>query len=217
MGIGTPSPSRARFSKATGALAASGIAAALLALSTTTTGCVGIPSGIEYPDVSDVDLDKAVLTPEGDPDPSIKLSEFKINPKVCEGLDMHVPTQPLDQEDLTRFFGSEKVNLTPKKARSDLWWYEFPVSNDPADGSLRLRVAVLRDRNAAAKDLHDSLLEHGPGWWGLRRGNLAVLAPKASLKDALRFAVKYKLVCWGQFTYAGADDVFSTVGGYSEF
>lgn len=208
MGIGSPTPSRARF--VTSVLVAVG-------LSTTSFGCVGIPSGIEYPDVSEVDLDKALVTPEGDPDPSVTLSQFKINSKICEGIDMHVPTQPMDQEDLTRFFGTQKLNLVPKKARSDLYWYEFPVSNDPADGSLRLRVAILRDRNAASKDLHDSLLEHGPGWWGVRRGNLAVLAPKAGLKDALRFAVKYKLVCWGQFTYAGADDVFVTAGGYSEF
>lgn len=212
MGIGSPT----RVSRVTIVTKATSVFFAAT-LSTFSYGCVGIASGIEYPDVSGVDLDKALVTPEGDADPSVTLSQFKISPKTCEGIDMHVQTQPMDQEDLTRFFASQKLNLTPKKARSDLYWYEFPVSNDPNDGALRLRVAILRDRNAASKDLHDSLLEHGPGWWGVRRGNLAVLAPKASLKDALRFAVKYKLVCWGEFTYTGSDDVFSTTGGYSEF
>ena len=192
-------------------------ALAVVATLSASVGCVGISSGLEYPDVSNVDLDDYLTTPENDPDPHIGLSSFKIAQKTCEGIDLHVPTEPTDQEDLARFFTTQKIKATMKKARSDLYWYEFPVSTDPADGVLRLRVAVLRDRNAAAKDLHDSLLEHGPGWWGVRRGNLAVLAPKASLKEALRFAVKYRLVCWGMFTYTGADDVYTATGGYSEF
>jgi hypothetical protein len=44
-----------------------------------------------------------------------------------------------------------------------------------------------------------------------------VLLPKADLKEALRFAVKYKLACWGMFTYAGADDAYVVAGAYSEF
>lgn len=183
----------------------------------TSSACIGLPSGVDYPDHSDVDLGKALVTPEGEPDPSVTLSNFRINPKVCAGFDTHVITQQLEQEDLTRFFASQQQNIEPKKARSDLFWYEFPTSKKVSDGVVRLRLAVLKDRTAAAKDLHDTLLQHGPGWWGVRRGNLALLAPKTSLSQALRFAIKTKLVCWGMFTYAGSDDVYVTTGGYSEF
>ena len=61
-----------------------------------------------------------------------------------------------------------------------------------------------------------SLLQHGPGWWGVRRANLAVLAPKTSLHDAAAFALKFKLVCWGMFTIAGNDDAYVVPGPYAE-
>ncbi len=190
------------------------VLALLLPLS---AACVGIDAGVEYPDVSDIDLDAYLVTPEGDPNPSVSEGNFKFGPKTCEGIDTRHVTGPLDHEDLTRFFAARGQEQKPKRARDDLWWYEFPASDDPADGTARLRLAILKDRNGAAKDLHDSLLQHGPGWWGVRRGNLALLAPRASLSDALRFAIKYRLVCWGSFTYTGADDVFVIAGGYNEF
>jgi hypothetical protein len=194
------------------------LALVLAALSASANAsCIGIESGIEYPNVSDIDLDDYLLTPEGDEDPSVSLSQFKIAPKTCSGIDTKMVNGPLDQEDVTRFFAARGLALKAKKARNDLWWYEFPAGESPADGFVRLRVAVLKDRDAAAKDLHDSLLQHGPGWWGLRRGNLAILAPKASLDEALQFAIKYRLVCWGMFTYTGVDDAYVVSGGYSEF
>ncbi len=194
------------------------LALVLAALSASANAsCVGIESGIEYPNVSDIDLDDYLLTPEGDEDPSVALSQFKISPKTCSGIDTKMVNGPLDQEDVTRFFAARGLALKAKKARNDLWWYEFPAGDTPADGFVRLRVAILKDRDAAAKDLHDSLLQHGPGWWGLRRGNLAILAPRASLDEALQFAIKYRLVCWGMFTYTGADDAYVVAGGYSEF
>ena len=181
-------------------------------------GCGGgIASGIDYPYVGDVDLDKFLLTPEGESDPSVALNHFKIAPKTCEGFDLSMVTEKIDQEDLTRFFDTQHVRTNERKARGDLFWYEFANGQSGADSNLKLRLAILRDNNAAAKDLHDSLLQHGPGWWGVRRGNLALLAPRTSLHDALQFAIKTKLVCWGQFTYAGYDDVYTTVGGYTEF
>lgn len=188
-------------------------ALAALALAATAVGCVGRDSGIDYPDLGGVELDGVVSQPEGDEDPSITLAEFKFDPKACQGIDLHPVTQPLTYHDLTRWFAARGVNVQPKKARENLWWYEF--SDD--EGSVRLRLAVLDDTEAAAKDLHESLLSHGPGWWGVRRSNLAVLAPKAGLKDAVRFAAKYKLQCWGLFTYAGVDDAYVVGGAYTEF
>ena len=63
---------------------------------------------------------------------------------------------------------------------------------------------------------HDALLDHGPGWWGLRRSNLAILAPKADLSTALGFALKHKLVCWGMFAYSGTEDVYVVPGPYMQ-
>lgn len=188
---------------------------ALASLAMASAACVGLPAEVEYPDVSDVDLGQMLVTPEGDAGADVTLSEFKIGPKACEGLDLTVATEKLDHQDLTRFFAAQGLELLPKKARGDLYWYEFANGNER--NPLRLRLAILKDRHAAAKDLHDSLLQHGPGWWGVRRGNLAVLGPKASLAEALQFAIKYKLACWGTFTYAGVDDAYVVAGGYSEF
>ncbi len=190
---------------------------AAVALAATAAGCAGIDSGIDYPYVGDVDIDKYLLTPEGESDPSIALNHFKIAPKTCEGFDLKMVTDKLDQQDLTRFFATQNVRTAERKARTDLYWYDFANGANNPETSLKLRLAILRDNNAAAKNLHDSLLQHGPGWWGVRRGNLALLAPKASLHQALEFAIKTKLVCWGEFTYAGYDDVYTTVGGYAEF
>ncbi len=180
------------------------------------TSCVGLDNEIQYPDVSDIDLEDYLQTPEGDDDPSVAFGKFKIDPKTCQGIDQRMVTGPLDQEDLQRFFATRGLQQKPKRARDDLWWFEFK-DQEEGEGSVRLRLAILKDRNGAAKELHDSLLQHGPGWWGVRRGNLAVLAPKTSLSEALRFAIKYRLVCWGSFTYTGVDDVYVIAGGYSEF
>lgn len=177
-------------------------------------GCSGIDAGIEYPDDLP-DPDAKVSTPEGEADPSFTLGELKISPEACKDVDTRTVTQPLTPEDFTRFLEVQGVKIGPKKARGNLYWYDFPNGQEDK-GFVRLRLALLTDAGAAAKDLHGSLLEHGPGWWGVRRSNLAVLAPKAGLKEALAFAIKYKLPCWGIFTYAGNDDAYVVSGPYSE-
>lgn len=176
-------------------------------------GCSGIDAGVDYP--SDLpDIDSQVATPEGDGDPSISLGEFKIREEACKDLDTRPVTQPLTPDDFTRFLEVQGLKITPKKARGNLYWYDFP--NGEEKGFVRLRLAVLEDANGAAKDLHTSLLDHGPGWWGVRRSNLAVLAPKTGLREAVAFAVKHKLACWGIFTYAGLDDAYVVPGPYGE-
>jgi hypothetical protein len=183
------------------------------ALSAFTPACSGIDAGVEYPD----DLPEPgsrLMTPEGEADPSITLGEFKISPEACKDVDTRPMTQKLTPEDLTRFLEVQGAKIEPKKARGNLYWYDVPNGKDK--GFLRLRLAVLDDAGGASKDLHVSLLEHGPGWWGVRRSNLAVLAPKAGLEEALAFALKYKLPCWGIFTYAGLDDAYVVPGPYSE-
>jgi hypothetical protein len=179
----------------------------------------GLKSGIKYPNLSKVDLEGNIVTPEGDERAPVSFQHFKFARETCTGIDTTFSKDDLDQESLTRFLAAQKLELKPKRARDDLWWYEIQDQDEENDGEdvLRLRLAVLKDRYAASKDLHDSLMQHGPGWWGLRRGNLALLAPKASLRTALRFAIKYKLVCWGMFTYAGVDDAYVVGGGYTEW
>jgi hypothetical protein len=185
---------------------------AAFALGLSSVGCAGIDAGIDYPDES-IDVDRLLLTPENQPDPSVSLGRFKIGPEACKGMDTRPIVQPLNQEDFTRFLEASGVKVQPRKARTNLYWYDFPNGDG---GFLRLRLAVLDTPSAAAKDLHGSLLEHGPGWWGVRRSNLALLAPKASLSEALGFALKHKLACWGMMTYAGVDDAYVVPGPYAE-
>lgn len=190
------------------------LAACVAALGATAAACSGIPSGIDYP--SDLpSLSDKVLTPENKSDPSITLGRFKFSPGSCQGVDTHTITTNLGQDDLTRFLEKQGVPLQPKKARGNLYWFDVPNTKDGRD-FVRLRLAILDDPINAAADLHQSLLEHGPGWWGVRRANLAVLAPKASLGDAAAFAIKYHLQCWGVFTYAGNDDAYVVPGPYGQ-
>ena len=187
-----------------------------IALSLGAAACSGIDAGVDYPSDLPSDLGAQVLTPENGPDPSVAFSRFKFSPEACKGLDTHAITQPLNQDDLSRFLETQGVKISAKKARGNLYWYDFPNGREAPNNFVRLRLAVLEDSAGAAKDLHTSLLEHGPGWWGLRRSNLAVLAPKTSLHDAAAFALKFKLVCWGMFTIAGNDDAFVVSGPYGE-
>jgi hypothetical protein len=176
-------------------------------------GCRGIDAGVDYPDDLP-SLDNQLQTPEGDADPSVRLGGFKFAPNVCQGIDVHAQTALLTSDDFARFLESQGAKVEPLKARPDLYWFDVPTGD--GNKKIRMRLAVLASAPLAAKDLHDSVLDHGPGWWGVRRSNLALLMPKADLDEALAFAVKYKLMCWGIFTYAGRDDAYVVPGPYSE-
>lgn len=176
-------------------------------------GCRGIDADVQYP--SDLpSLDNQLQTPEGDNNPGVTLGGFKFAPSVCQGIDAHAQTAPLTPDDFARFLEKQGLKINALRARPDLFWFDFP--NGKEKGKLRVRLAVLASPALAAKDLHDTVLDHGPGWWGVRRSNLAVLVPKADLDQALAFAIKYKLMCWGIFTYAGRDDAYVVPGPYSE-
>lgn len=196
------------------ALSSSAAAALCTLVGLASSGCRGIDADVTYP--SDLpSLDNQLQTPEGDNDPSITLGAFKFAPNVCQGIDAHAQTAALTPEDLVRFLDKQGVKVQPIQARPDLFWFDIPNGQEN-NGKLRLRLAILPSPALAAKDLHDALLDHGPGWWGARRSNLALLMPKAGLSEALAFAIKYKLPCWGIFTYAGRDDAYVVPGPYSE-
>lgn len=186
------------------------------ALAPLSMGCYGIEAGSDYPDYSSSKVRKLLLTPENDTSPSISLGGFVIRDEACEGVDTRVELDQIAQDDMSRHL--ERIGAPPVqiKARGNLYWFDFP-GTDPDDGDVvRLRLAVLGDAKEAADELHKSLLEHGPGWWGLRRSNISVLAPKAGLTEAVAFALKYKLACWGMISYTDRDDVNVVPGPYME-
>lgn len=182
------------------------------------TGCRGIDAEVEYP--SDLPSpNEHLLSPENEKDASVSLGAFKFSPSMCQGIDTGTEVQKLTPDDLAKFLERQGMKVEPKQARPDLFWFDFPNGRDGDNGQkgyVRFRLAVLNSAPLAAKDLHDSVLDHGPGWWGVHRSNLALLAPKAGLDEAVAFAVKYKLPCWGIFTYAGRDDAYVVPGPYAE-
>jgi hypothetical protein len=180
------------------------------------TACTGLDAGIEYPRDLPADLGPQLLTPENQTNPPLAFNRIKVAPSACDKIDTHAVIQKLNQEALTTFLEAQGAQVSVKKARDNLYWYEFKNGRQAPGDFVRLRLAVLEDAPHASADLHQSVLEHGPGWWGVRRSNLALLAPKATLPEALGFALKYKLVCWGIFTYAGVDDAYVVPGPYSE-
>jgi hypothetical protein len=192
-----------------------GASVALAALTLGLTACSGLYSGIDYP--GDLpDPGPHLLTPENQRDPEIAFNHVKVAPQACDKLDTHPMTGRLNQEDFSRFLEGQGIKIEPRKARDNLYWYDVPNGQEAPKNFVRLRLAILEDVPHASADLHQSVLEHGPGWWGVRRSNLAILAPKTSLREALSFALKYKLVCWGIFTYGGLDDAYVVPGPYAE-
>jgi hypothetical protein len=181
------------------------------------SGCQGgLEAGSNYPDY-EFDVDDQLLTPENETSPSIDLGGFVIRDEICKGLNTRVEIRELAQDDLAKHL--ERINSPPVqiKARGNLYWYDF-AGDDLGEGEMvRLRLAVLGDAKEAADELHKSILQHGPGWWGFRRSNLSVLAPKASIGEAIEFALRYKLPCWGMMEMANLDDVVVVPGPYMEF
>ncbi|MEM1031861.1 MAG: hypothetical protein AAGN82_16040 [Myxococcota bacterium] len=179
------------------------------------SGCYGLASDASYPDVDGEAVEGSLFSPELHDDPSVAFDGLLIRDDVCGDLAYGTETRALAQDALARFLaGSRGGEARQVKARGNLYWFEFPGPED--DPPLRLRLAVLGDPEEAADELHRALLDHGPGWWGLRRSNLSILAPKASLEEAVHFAVDHKLVCWGMMSYAGLDDVYVIPGPYME-
>ena len=187
-----------------------------LALVGSTVGCKGLDAGSTYPDDYAFDVDDLLLSPENDTGPSLTVGRFVVRDEACDELDTNVELRQIAQGDLSRHL--DRIGAPPVqiKARGNLYWFDFP-GTDPNDGEVvRLRVAVLGDAKEAAAELHKSLLEHGPGWWGLRRSNLSVLAPKAGVGEAMEFALQYKLPCWGMIYMTDYDDVYAVPGPYME-
>ena len=144
--------------------------------------------------------------------PTLELGQLRLRSEACSGVDLHPEYKELQVSELIAFLKESGFEPAETRARSDLSYLDFKTSS----GSVRLRVATLDSARAAGRDLHEAILQHGPGSWGVHRSNLAVLAPIATTEDMLSFALKSRLACWGVLTVADRDDDFVVPGGYTE-
>jgi hypothetical protein len=140
------------------------------------------------------------------------LGEVRLRPDACSGVDLRPDYRDLQVGQLIEFLRASGYEPSETRARSDLSYLDLKTPNGP----VRLRVATLDSARAAGRDLHEAILQHGPGAWGVHRANLAVLAPNSDPKNMLAFALKTRLACWGVLTVAGRDDNFVVPGGYTE-
>jgi hypothetical protein len=143
------------------------------------------------------------------------LPGMRLTPATCQGVaEMRPEYTVLDESSLMRFLKARGYELGRTRARSDLVYVD--VLNAGGDAPVRLRVAILPSAQQAGRDLHEAILDHGPGSWGVHRSNLAVLAPIGNPDQVAAFAGKSQLACWGVLTMAGRDDTFVITGGYTE-
>ena len=149
---------------------------------------------------------------EGTTAGSFDLGNMRFKSDVCKDEPLYPEFNRLTEESIVDFLRAHKLEVTVLRARSDLVYLDVKK-----DGAVtRLRVALLKSSHEAGHELHEAILEHGPGSWGVHRANLAVLGPIGSIGQGVNFAVESKLACWGVLTMAGRDDTFVIPGGYME-
>ena len=137
----------------------------------------------------------------------------RVPPEACEGYDLTPDKRTLTVDDLTAHL--KKLGLETKSQRERENLHLLDVTS--GGKTIRLRVATLPTTREAGRDLHVALLEHGNGFWGVHRSNLAVLATPGPDEPDEDFVKASKLPCWGVLTTAGRDDTFVVPGGYFEF
>ncbi len=143
-----------------------------------------------------------------------ELSRTRFRPGVCSGEELSPAYGPVDENQVVAFLEQKRIDVQIERPRADLVY--LIVSGAGTVNPVRLRVAILANADQAGRELHEALLQHGEGSWGVHRSNIAILGPIASEADALAFAAQTKLACWGVFTIAGRDDTFVVPGGYTE-
>jgi hypothetical protein len=119
----------------------------------------------------------------------------------------------LSVDDLTAHLKALGLEIKGQRERENLHLLDVTSGGK----TVRLRVATLPTTREAGRDLHIALLEHGKGFWGVHRSNLAVLATPGPDEADEAFLKTSKLSCWGVYTTAGRDDTFVVPGGYFEF
>ena len=154
-----------------------------------------------------------VRDPAGGPAGS-NLDALRFRAGLCDPEALRPDYARLDETSLIRFLEAQRLDVRVDRPRADLVYLN--VANAGTEKPVRLRVAILANADEAGLDLHEAILEHGPGSWGVHRSNLAILGPIGSPEDDIAFAAATKLACWGVFTIAGTDDTFVVPGGYTE-
>jgi hypothetical protein len=142
------------------------------------------------------------------------LATWQFKPSLCQGENLAQEFGALTEADFLRFLEKQGLDARLERQREDLVYVN--VTGAGATAPVRLRVAILNSADEAGHDLHEALLQHGQGSWGVHRSNLAILGPLGEASDDVAFAAKSKLACWGVFTIAGRNDSFVVPGGYSE-
>lgn len=139
---------------------------------------------------------------------------MRFRPGLCEADELHPDYAHLDETSLIGFLERQHIDARVERPRADLLYLSLGGAGTVQP--IRLRVAILANADDAGRELHEGILQHGPGSWGVHRSNLAVLGPVGSFSDDIAFAATTKLACWGVFTVAGTDDTFVVPGGYTE-
>jgi hypothetical protein len=155
-----------------------------------------------------------VTQPSAGPANAANPAGLRFKPGLCSAEELRPDGRVLTEGNLIEFLNRQQLDVRIERPRADLIY--LVVSGAGTDAPVRLRVAILNGPSQAGLDLHQALLEHGPGSWGVHRSNLAVLGPIGSLDDDLVFAAKTRLSCWGMFMTAGRDDIYAVPGGYRE-
>jgi len=182
----------------------------LLSLTVLLAGCGGDP-GVRMR--SGIDWHSYVKSRDGGSVGS-DFEGMRFRPNLCDPEELRPEYGKLDETSLIRFFEKQHLDARIERPRADLTY--LVVGGASTDKPVWLRVATLANANEAAHELHQAMLQHGPGSWGVHRSNLAVLGPVSAPSDAIGFAGLTKLACWGVFTIAGTDDAFVVPGGYTE-
>lgn len=153
------------------------------------------------------------IRPSGDSgDSATRLSRLRVKEGACAEYDLTPEQQTLSVQALKSHLNTAGIDFSVQIERDDLHLFDISSGGSKA----RLRVAVLPHPRQAGRHLHQALLEHGSGYWGVHRSNIAILGPQASAKSAVQFATSTGLACWGVLTIAGRDDSFAIPGGYFE-
>jgi hypothetical protein len=144
--------------------------------------------------------------------PSLELGNLRLLPSVCAGMNLSPEYRRLTADDFIHQLNVAGFSYHIERAREDLIYVDVSYGSTTS----RFRVATLASATDAARHLHEAILEHGQGSWGVHRSNIAILGPIDNLPGIVDFAVSSKLACWGVLTVAGRDDCFAVPGGYQE-
>ena len=155
------------------------------------------------------DANPDVLT--GGPSSS-DLGDMRLRPEICQGIELTPERQTLSVQSIVDYMKRQGFESKLEYARDDLTYVEVMLP----EGAMRLRVATLLSPQDAGRELHEAILQHGPGSWGIHRSNLAVLGAIGSVNEILALNQQTKLACWGVLTVSGLDDSFVVPGGYTE-